>query len=170
VICPFGRTFNPEHPTCRSHLRQGGTCQQKDRRKVRKAVTSGMAGPGRWMTTLDLMSPNAWANKQNGRRVYSGCKREWKKALSGAEYHLGRAHGMRRVEIVRYVASRGHLMDKDNAYGGCKPLLDCLTALGVLIDDDLTHLDLVVRQEIGTPRVEITVKEITDDQNSRGAS
>ena len=162
MICPGARTFDADHPSCRSCLRQGIKCPQQSKKKVRVAVVSGPAGPGRWMTTLDLTSPNEWANKQNGRRVYASCKREWKKALSGAEYHLGVASGMRRLEVVRYVASRGHLMDKDNAYGSVKGAVDCLVGSRVLKDDDLGHLVLEVRQEIGLPRVEFTISEVSD--------
>lgn len=167
MICPGNRTFDADHVSCRSCLRQGIKCPQQSRKKVRVAVVSGPAGPGRWMTTLDLTSPNDWTNKNNGRRIYARCKQQWKKALSGAQYHLGVAQGMRRVEIVRY-APRGRLMDKDNCYGSTKPAVDFLVSLGVLLDDDLEHLDLDVRQEVGLPRVEFTIKEVGGDKNSAG--
>jgi len=153
MSCPVGRTYDPGHVTCRN-------CPVDCRRprKIRQAVNSGPAGKG-WMTTLDLTSPNAWANKQDGRRVYRDVKRQWQKALSGAAYHLGLARGLREVEIVRYVGSRGYFFDPDNLVAACKPLLDCLTAAGILIDDDHDHIRLRVRQEFGAARVEIDIRE-----------
>jgi hypothetical protein len=157
MTCPVGRTFDANHATCRSCP---VACQKP--RKVRQAGNAGPAGQGRWMTTLDLSSPNEWTNKKNGRMIYQSIKRQWQKALRGTIFHLGAAKGRRRVEIVRYAANPAHLMDKDNAYAGCKPLLDCLTAAGIIIDDGPEYIELSVRQEIGEARVEITVTSLGD--------
>jgi Holliday junction resolvase RusA-like endonuclease len=158
MLCPVGRSYNPDHATCR-------TCRIDCKKpvKVRKAFNSGPAGPGRWATTLDLTSPNEWTNKNHGKVIYNRVKREWRKSILRADLHLGVAHGMRRVEIVRFIYSLRHRMDKDNLYGSVKPLLDCLKAVRVILDDGPDFISLDVRQEIGAPRVEITVINIAKE-------
>jgi hypothetical protein len=56
---------------------------------------------------------------------------------------IPRATGKRCLTIERH--SRG-MLDKDGAYGGCKPLIDAVKRCGLIIDDNPKHCDLEVVQ------------------------
>lgn len=63
---------------------------------------------------------------------------------SGGMQMLDRAKGRRRVTIERYGM---RVLDPDNLAAGCKPVLDELRALGLLLDDTPAMLELVCRNE-----------------------
>ena len=52
------------------------------------------------------------------------------------------------VDIVRIGKE---LLDRDNLFGGAKLLIDSLVDCSLIRDDDEEHIDLTVRQEIGSP-------------------
>ena len=79
------------------------------------------------------------------------------------------------LTITREWGHRGRAMDMDNLVASCKPLIDCLKepkgrskyGLGIIPDDDPSHIELVVKQrksEDGIPRalVHIESKEESD--------
>ena len=56
------------------------------------------------------------------------------------------------------------LLDKDNLYGGTKPLIDSLVRFGLLIDDNPDMCDLRVNQKKSkNPRTIITLRDIDED-------
>jgi len=65
----------------------------------------------------------------------------------------------RKVLIISY---RKRRFDKDNQYGGLKPLLDALKDIGLIWDDHEKWIDLETRQSIDgkNPRTEIYVEPI----------
>ncbi len=71
-----------------------------------------------------------------------------------------RADGKRKVTIER----RGRkMLDADNAWGGCKILIDELKKFGLIVDDNAANLDLEVTQSrLGkgeTPHTIITIED-----------
>lgn len=109
--------------------------------------------PGALVLTLDLPEATPSNNTVKGMhyRVYQKTRQAWRArvqaALTAAGYELpavplARSH----LEIERYSAGGG--LDWDNAYGGLKPLLDCLVSasarnpdgLGVIEDDNPTAM------------------------------
>ena len=44
------------------------------------------------------------------------------------------------VSITIYQRQRSHFMDDDNLRAGCKPLMDCLKGLGLIVDDAPEYL------------------------------
>lgn len=66
-----------------------------------------------------------------------------KSSMSYLPKNIPDATGKRRIHILR-VGKR--LLDRDNLYGGCKPLLDAIRYLRLLVDDRPEYLDLTVTQ------------------------
>lgn len=71
------------------------------------------------------------------------------------------APGKKRVVIDR----RGRrMLDKDNAYGGCKLVVDALKSLRAIDDDDAANLDLeVVQTKLAkgeTPHTVVTIEDV----------
>ena len=72
------------------------------------------------------------------------------------------------ITITRYGIRQ---LDKDNLYGGCKPLIDCLQpwpqGIGLITDDDPDTVTIRVKQEKVTKKkdqkVEIHFKEVPED-------
>lgn len=166
MTCRVRIQFDPDHPTCRSCQRQGIPCSQKKRKKARQAVSGGpfVRGSRRgWVSTYDLQSCNKHVNHPSGDKVYRGIKRQWGKVLANAAYHFGLADGKkRRMEVVRFVASRRQIMDEDNLWASLKPMVDCLVAQGVLVDDSREWVEHVAPREVvdRIPRVEIFIDDI----------
>lgn len=51
------------------------------------------------------------------------------------------------------------VIDRDNAIGGSKMLIDALVAEGFLIDDSPSHLQAIYRQHVGKPyRTEVRIE------------
>ena len=69
--------------------------------------------------------------------------------------------GKRECKITSY---RKRLLDKDNLYGGVKPLVDVIVKYGILIDDNPSVCDLKVGQEKSrTPKTVIELRDINED-------
>jgi len=115
--------------------------------------TPAAPSPGALVVTLHLQETTPSNNTVKGMhfRKYKTTREEWRArveaALTAAGYELpavplARSH----LEIERYSAGGG--LDWDNAYGGLKPLLDCLVSasarnpdgLGVIADDNPTAM------------------------------
>lgn len=70
------------------------------------------------------------------------------------------AEGKRECEIMSY---RKRLLDKDNLYGGTKPLIDSLVKFGLLLDDNPDMCDLKVGQKKSKdPRTVITLRDMEE--------
>lgn len=50
--------------------------------------------------------------------------------------------------------------DRDNAWGACKPILDAMKAMGLIIDDASSYCELEVRQERSSRKEKHTVIEL----------
>lgn len=115
--------------------------------------TATAPSPGALVLTLDLpeATPSNNVIKAMHYRVYQKTRQAWRvrvaKALTESGQQLpatplARSH----LEIERYSAGGG--LDWDNAYGGLKPLLDCLVSasarnpdgLGLIADDNPTAM------------------------------
>ena len=82
--------------------------------------------------------------------AYKRLRENWRMAvmaaLGGSRFHDLPPLSPVAIEIDRY--SKGPLLDWDNAYGGLKPLLDCLVmksrqnpdGLGLIVDDSPRHV------------------------------
>ena len=80
------------------------------------------------------------------------------KAMLLAGVVKGTANGkVRCVVTIRH----SKLYDKDNAYGGCKPLIDSLKMNGLIVDDSAKHLELTVEQEKCSRKESHTEIELT---------
>lgn len=120
------------------------------------------AAPGRLVYSfeIDEATPSNNTLKNAHFRVYQGLRRRWRGMVESALEEAGQGSDVRpaplgacHLEIDRH--SVGSL-DWDNAYGGLKPLLDCLVqasarnpdGLGLIRDDSPAHMPRapVVRQ------------------------
>ena len=166
MSCPFGRIFDPSHRTCRSHVRQVGSCKVPAKKKTRGRYSGGpfiREGRRGWSSTYDLQSLNKHMQQSGGDSIYRGIKRTWGMVLANAAYHFGLADGRRRrVAIVRYIPSRAWSYDEDNLWGACKPVVDVLVKQGILVDDSQKWLERVPPVEVIDPvhRVEIFIEEV----------
>lgn len=89
-------------------------------------------------------------------------KNQWKWMVLQARNSaaIPQATGKRVVKVCRYGMN---LLDKDNLYGGCKPLMDALTNAGLIVDDNPAMCDLHVEQvKIGRSGVPYTSVELFD--------
>ena len=73
---------------------------------------------------------------------------------------IPKATGKRRLTIERH-GKRS--LDKDNAYGGCKLLVDAIKRLGFIVDDSPKHCELeVVQVKLGKREKPHTVIRLAD--------
>jgi Holliday junction resolvase RusA-like endonuclease len=50
--------------------------------------------------------------------------------------------------------------DRDNAWGACKPILDAMKQLGLIVDDRAAYCELEVKQEKSTRKDKRTVIQV----------
>lgn len=85
---------------------------------------------------------------------------EWlvKLELCNSDVTVGRAKTKKKISIVQF---RKRLLDPDNLYGSCKPLLDALTKNFLIVDDNERWAILEVRQAIDAKniRTEILISD-----------
>lgn len=63
--------------------------------------------------------------------------------------------------VVRIERRSTHLLDPDNLYGSCKPLIDCLRSSELIDDDDSESIALSVKQsKVKTRKEHETIVEI----------
>ena len=115
-------------------------------------------------------SLNAFANPSGRRWKYAQIRKHWHRYAQDALLEA-RAEARRplawprppaepvRVEVIRF-APEHQWLDRDNLYGGLKPLLDALRSFEVLADDTTKAIDLVARQEVSPHRVPARWTEI----------
>ena len=60
-----------------------------------------------------------------------------------------------KITITRFSPK---LLDTDNLYGSCKIVLDAMKAVGILVDDSPSHIDLICSQAKGKSRTQIKVE------------
>jgi Holliday junction resolvase RusA-like endonuclease len=77
------------------------------------------------------------------RMAYHRLGKQWALAIKMLAPKLEPATGKRRVVIERRSTRE---LDKDNAYGGAKVVVDALKKLGLILDDNSANLDLEVVQ------------------------
>lgn len=105
-------------------------------------------------------SLNAYMGRS--RWPYRAAKRQWLRWVGDAWRAELAARGRRgvawpmppvgRVRVtVERITPRADALDADNAHGACKPILDALRELGLLADDTVAAIDLVVAQPKGAP-------------------
>lgn len=63
------------------------------------------------------------------------------RGLPGEKAGQGRAL----LRITRYALCE---LDRDNLFGGAKPLIDCIKEAGLILDDSPKYIDLVVEQAL----------------------
>lgn len=103
---------------------------------------------------IPMVPPSANVLKRRYRNphAYARLRDEWQRAIYYST-HIGvrpwleaMASLGKRME-VKVTIQHKRLYDEDNAWAGCKPLLDALVRLKLLADDDNEHLELSVDQE-----------------------
>jgi len=102
-------------------------------------------------------------NKGASRHRYRKLRDDYTTMLRGYRrlYRIPEALGRRRVFIDRVFNGRGRAYDRGNLVGGCKPLLDALVAVGLLVDDAPTFLEDHYSQRRGDePGVVVRLEEL----------
>lgn len=106
-----------------------------------------------WTLYLPVAIPSANVLKRslwNGNRhAYAKVKTAFALAAFAIAHQqkVSRAGGKRRIAITRLYWGQGKEMDHDNLVAGCKPLLDSLVKLELLVDDAPAHCEVTYRQE-----------------------
>lgn len=93
------------------------------------------------------------------RRLKVGYMDELLVAMNTSNYATRelQAQKKRECHIISY---RKRLLDKDNLYGGIKPLVDCLVEWKLLKDDSPDNVTLIVKQKKSKhPKTIIILKE-----------
>lgn len=103
------------------------------------------------------LSPNALLGKHWSAKARE--KKEWGWELVAAgSGNWPKPEGRQRVAITIYNARQ---YDRDNAWGACKPILDAMKQLGMIVDDRAAYCDLTVKQEKSTRKEKRTVIELS---------
>ena len=115
--------------------------------------------------TLDGWLPNS-ALSPNARvhwRVKAKAAAEARSTVWGAVMHAGwpRTPALTKKRLVVTLVKR-RLLDGDNATSLCKSICDGVVDTGVVVDDSLQYLEVVVKQEKGKPCTRIELLEATD--------
>jgi len=132
-----------------------GTCQQP--------IPEGGAS---WSFTMSIEPPSqntVASNKGPGRHKYRKFREDYEELLRAfmAKLEIPKARGRRRVFITRLYSARGQKRDRGNIVGGCKPLLDAMTNVGLLVDDKEEFLeDHYDQQRANAKGVWIRIEEI----------
>lgn len=128
-----------------------------------------------WVFALSLVPPSQ--NVVSGNKGNRGARAKYKKYRDDYqlllqawmnELKIPDATGRRRVSISRRYAGRSQRRDRGNLIGGCKPLLDAMTLVGLIVDDKEEFLQdhyYQIRADIN--EVEIRIEEMEmekDDQ------
>lgn len=83
--------------------------------------------------------------------------RTWKQELDVLKRTWKPAKGKVKVTITLHNARQ---YDRDNAYGACKPVMDAMKQLGMIVDDRAAYCDLTVKQEKSRRKDKRTVIEV----------
>lgn len=121
-----------------------------------------------WSATLPWVPPSGNAVKRwlyggrGGEHRYARIRESAGWAVKVLLAHVPPATGPRLVRITRSVPRRGKLYDDDNLRAGCKPLVDELVALQLLVDDTPALVTVEYSQERTDALVGETLVEIED--------
>ena len=118
-----------------------------------------------WTLTFTELTPSNREYSRMHRMTQHKLRTRWQWMVNAQRNAITppipKAQGLRRVTIVRH--SSGTL-DRDNLWGGVKPLLDALTGAGLIVDDKPASCDLHVEQArvyfAGIPRMVVTLEEV----------
>ena len=122
------------------------------------------------MFALSLMPPSQ--NIVSGNKGGRAAKAKYRKSRDDYcillrawmnELKIPDATSRRRVSITRRYSGRAKRMDRGNMIGGCKPLLDAMTRMGLIVDDREEFLQdhyYQIRSEVN--EVEICIEELND--------
>lgn len=123
-----------------------------------------------WLFAMSLMPPsqNIVSGNKGGRAArtkykkfrddYGMLLRAWMNDLK-----IPDATGRRRVSVTRRYGGRAQKMDRGNLIGGCKPLLDAMTRVGLIVDDKEEFLqDHYYQIRADFNELEICVEELDD--------
>lgn len=121
--------------------------------------------PGFRFESLNRTMRQHWAVQRKNRM----------KVWDMVQFHIGpiypKFEGRVQLGITRQWGTRMRAMDPDNLVAACKALIDCLKSpkgrsrygLGIIPDDDPSHIELVVKQEKakdGIPKAFIQIQPI----------
>ena len=168
MSCPFGRTYNEDHPVCKSCQGQLGPCKMKPKKRPKVDQIKTWHDGNQLITTKYLYSMNHWHGRP--RHVYQRYKAEWREVLLGTWALWGKGKGKRRLRIKRIVTRKNQLIQDslDNLNGSTKPIKDLLEENGVLINDNDQLLDAAINQELGREQLTIiTVEDIQPGEEQR---
>ncbi len=83
----------------------------------------------------NLLSQNALGSNTRGRSKYRGIRNKYVTQLSKFTTVLPEPTTKRRVFITRQYGAKKREYDYGNLVGGCKPLLDAMIKVGLIVDD-----------------------------------
>lgn len=95
-----------------------------------------------------------WAKRRRLRRTWA-----WRLTVELARVAPGVTGPDQPKMSVNVIIYRPRRLDKDGAYGGCKPVLDAMRDVGLIRNDSERWLDLGVSQMIGPPKTVIEFRE-----------
>ena len=97
-----------------------------------------------------------WAQRRRLKAVF--VTEIWATLVNTFAFPIKRKKVKKHVSIILY--RKGRRYDKDNAYGGCKLVIDSLRELNLIYQDSKKWLDLEVDQELDhwNPRTEIEIE------------
>lgn len=118
--------------------------------------TLGIAPPSQNVVSGNKGGYAARAAYKKFRGDYVLLLQAWKNELA-----IPDAEGRRRIHITRLYSGRGKKMDRGNLIGGCKPLLDAMTRVGLIVDDKEEFLeDHYYQRRAKESGVEINIEEM----------
>lgn len=93
-----------------------------------------------------IESQNLFSNRRGhgAQFAYKNYKESWLKQIKFANLNpksLDKFRKEKRRKTVIIFSFRANFLDNGNLIGGCKPILDVLVDLGVLVDDSLEWLE-----------------------------
>lgn len=100
---------------------------------------------GSWLIELPTAAVSANQLQGNGKGRsgwrYRRIRDQFYEHIRARCIHIPTATEKRRAFFTRNYAGRSRPFDRDNLIAGFKPLRDCLTELGLLVDDNATWLE-----------------------------
>ena len=126
-----------------------------------------------WLFALSLSPPSQ--NAVSGNKGSYVAKAKYRKYRDDYEILLRAwmnelkipdAVARRRVSVTRRYSGRSQKMDRGNLIGGCKPLLDAMTRVGLIVDDNEEFLeDHYYQRRAKEGGVEINIEEMDNAQS-----
>jgi len=102
-----------------------------------------------------------WAERKRLKAVFMREIWIWVQLVENERIPILREKKKKSVRIILYRKHRR--FDKDNAYGGCKMVVDAIRELGLIYNDSPKWLDLTVSQELSkTPETHIMIEDFEE--------